>query len=123
MQSVDVLHYSAFTAHPQAGNPAGIVLDARGLDAAAMQAIAARLGYSESAFVVPRGGEEFDLRYYAPTGEVRFCGHATIATAAAMAHRLGPGRLRFHTRAGEVSVDDPVRRAGRDPPSRTDPPT
>jgi predicted PhzF superfamily epimerase YddE/YHI9 len=39
--SVDVLRYAAFTDTPDGGNPAGIVLDASGLDAAAMQAIAA----------------------------------------------------------------------------------
>ncbi|QSX78535.1 PhzF family phenazine biosynthesis protein [Agrilutibacter solisilvae] len=104
MHEPQILHYSAFTADPRGGNPAGVVLDARGLDAAAMQAVAARLGYSESAFLSPRGDDEFDLRFYAPTGEVRFCGHATIATAAALAERAGPGRLRFHTRAGEVRV-------------------
>jgi hypothetical protein len=35
----------------RAGNPAGVVLDASGLDAAKMQAIAADVGYSETAFL------------------------------------------------------------------------
>ena len=40
----DVLRYAAFADDPSGGNPAGVVLDARGLDDAAMQAIAAEVG-------------------------------------------------------------------------------
>jgi PhzF family phenazine biosynthesis protein len=35
---------------------------------------------------------------------VAFCGHATIATAVAIAERDGPGQLRFDTLAGPVAV-------------------
>ena len=103
--SPQILHYAAFTDRPDGGNPAGVVLDARGLDDARMLAIAAQLGYSESAFLFPRGGDHYEIRYFAPTSEVRFCGHATFATAVALAEREGSGRRVFHTRAGEVVVD------------------
>ena len=46
-----VLRYAAFTDHGRGGNPAGVVLDAAGLDDPARLAIAARVGYSETAFV------------------------------------------------------------------------
>ena len=49
-----VLRYSAFTTDPSGGNPAGVVLDARGLSDDAMQRIAADVGYSETAFLLPR---------------------------------------------------------------------
>ena len=39
-----VLRYAAFTDHGGGGNPAGVVLDAAGLDEAARLAIAARVG-------------------------------------------------------------------------------
>jgi PhzF family phenazine biosynthesis protein len=45
-----VLRYAAFTVDGQGGNPAGLVLDARDLHATQMQAIAADVGYSETAF-------------------------------------------------------------------------
>ena len=62
-----ILHYSAFTADGRGGNPAGVVLDARGMDEAAMQDIAATLGYSETAFLMPRDEPgTFDIRYYSP---------------------------------------------------------
>lgn len=101
----EVLRYAAFSRDPAGGNPAGVVLDARGLDDAAMQAIAAEVGYSETAFVVAREGARLRVRYYSPEAEVPFCGHATIATGVAWAQRHGPGRLELETRAGAVGLE------------------
>jgi PhzF family phenazine biosynthesis protein len=97
-----VLRYSAFTEDPSGGNPAGVVLDAGGMTAEEMQAVAAEVGYSESAFVAPgeRGGE-YTLRYYSPLAEVAFCGHATIAAAVALGV---DGELVFNTREGQVAI-------------------
>jgi len=101
----DVSRYTAFTDTPAGGNPAGVVLDAHGLDADAMLAIAAEVGYSETAFLTPRADGEFDVRYFSPAAEVPFCGHATIASAVAVADRDGAGPLLFHTPAGDVPVE------------------
>lgn len=103
-----VLRYSAFTPDPRGGNPAGVVLDARGMAEAEMQRIAAHVGYSETAFLSPRADGAFDVRYYSPRAEVSFCGHATIAAMVAHAERHGPGERLLHTRAGpvRVSVDE-----------------
>lgn len=102
-----VLRYTAFTTDPAGGNPAGVVLDAAGLTDAAMQEIAAEVGYSESAFLT-QGVEGADgvvpIRYFSPQAEVPFCGHATVATAVAVAERVGPGELTFSTPAGLVPV-------------------
>jgi PhzF family phenazine biosynthesis protein len=100
----EVLRYTAFSADPAGGNPAGVVLDAAGLDAERMLAIAAEVGYSETAFLVGRDAEGFDIRYYTPLAEVAFCGHATVATAVALAERDGPGELVFRTLEGPVPV-------------------
>jgi PhzF family phenazine biosynthesis protein len=101
----DILRYAAFTTDPAGGNPAGVVLDARGLDDAAMQAIAAEVGYSETAFLT---ADETDgvrpIRYFSPKAEVPFCGHATVATAVALAERIGPGSVTFSTASGPVPV-------------------
>lgn len=101
----EVLRYAAFTEQGAGGNLAGVVLDARGLDDAERLAIAAEVGYSETAFVEPSGVQgQYRVRYFSPQAEVAFCGHATIATAIALAERLGPGLLRFDTLAGPVPV-------------------
>jgi PhzF family phenazine biosynthesis protein len=106
------LRYSAFTDDPSGGNPAGVVLDAGGLDVDSMLAIAAELGYSESAFVLPRSGNDYGIRFFSPLAEVAFCGHATIATGVAIAERSGPGRIVFHTSEGEVPVDTSIDAGG-----------
>ncbi|MFG2002965.1 PhzF family phenazine biosynthesis protein [Spirillospora sp. NPDC048911] len=109
--SSEVLRYTAFATDPAGGNPAGIVLDASELDDAAMLAIAADLNYSESAFLTapPEGlgepGRAFTIRFFSPKAEVSFCGHATVATAVALAERIGAGELTFATRAGTVPVE------------------
>ncbi|MFC8431265.1 PhzF family phenazine biosynthesis isomerase [Streptomyces sp. NPDC057253] len=107
----EVLRYTAFSSTPEGGNPAGVVLDASALDDDAMLAIAAELGYSESAFLTapPRdldgpAGRTYTIRYFSPKAEVPFCGHATVATAVALAERIGPGELLFATPAGSVPV-------------------
>jgi PhzF family phenazine biosynthesis protein len=99
-----VLRYTAFDVDGEGGNPAGVVLDARGLDAARMQEIAAEVGFSETAFLSPDSGH-FRIRYFSPLAEVAFCGHATIATAVALAERQGTGVLRLTTSAGEIQVE------------------
>jgi PhzF family phenazine biosynthesis protein len=102
----EILRYAAFSRDPAAGNPAGVVLDASGLDARQMQRIAAEVGFSETAFLVsdPADPQHLKVRYFSPLAEVPFCGHATIASAVALAERNGPGRLTLHTVAGDVVV-------------------
>ena len=107
-----VQRFTAFSADPRGGNPAGVVLDAGALDDDTMLRAAAAVGYSESAFVtsgVPESADgpppsSFTVRYFSPLAEVPCCGHATIATGAAIADRLGPGAWTFHTRSGDVPV-------------------
>ncbi|SDG05301.1 phenazine biosynthesis protein PhzF family [Blastococcus aurantiacus] len=100
-----VLRYAAFTHDGAGGNPAGVVLDASKLDDAGRLAVAAQVGYSETAFVEAEPQEgRYRLRYFSPRAEVAFCGHATIAAAVAIAERRGAGKLLFETLAGPVPV-------------------
>jgi PhzF family phenazine biosynthesis protein len=109
------LRYTAFPAAEGGGNPAGVVLDATGMGEDAMLAVAAEVGFSETAFVFParawqgRPGDvdrrsEAPVRYFSPRAEVAFCGHATIATAVAHADRYGTGILELATAGGLVPV-------------------
>ena len=95
---------SAFTADPSGGNPAGVWIGDALPERREMQQIAAEVGYSETAFVVPCHGLRRDVRYYSPEAEVPFCGHATIAAAVQLGRLDGPGDYRFETQAGEVAV-------------------
>lgn len=104
MVSADVLRYSAFATSPGGGNPAGVVLDAAHLSTSDMQATAADIGYSETAFITHWEAACLRVRFFSPEGEVDFCGHATIATAAALAVRYGSQDYIFLTNIGQISV-------------------
>lgn len=116
---LDAMRYTAFTTDPAGGNPAGVVLLSGSADTASsapgrarMQAVAADIGYSETAFATHLGGDDYEVRYFSPLAEVAFCGHATIATALALADTGASGTLRFHTPAGVIPVD--VEGSGRE---------
>lgn len=104
MNPYTVLRYSAFTTTSDGGNPAGVVLDAGSLSDTEMQEIAANVGYSETAFVTSMEKERLRVRFFAPEGEVDFCGHATIALGSALAQLNGSGRYTFVTNVGDVEV-------------------
>ena len=74
---VDVV--KVFSAGPDGGNPAPIVLDASHLDATQMREIAASYGH-ESAFVLPAqdSSNDFRFRFFVPNHEMEMCGHATV---------------------------------------------
>lgn len=108
------LHYTAFASEPSGGNPAGVVLDASDMADTQMLALAARLGYSESAFLIPRApGGHYDVRYFSPVTEVPFCGHATIAAGVALADAGAPAAVTLHTKSGPVTVVTAVDPEGR----------
>lgn len=103
----EILHLAAFADGPGGGNMAGVVLDAADLDDAQMQDIAKDLGYSETAFVTSPldAGRRARIRYFSPGAEVPFCGHATVATAVALARKFGAGQFMLDTSVGEIVLD------------------
>ena len=113
---VEVHRIAAFTTDPAGGNPAGVVVTDHHLEPARMQQMAADVGFSETAFLVPAardgtspaeavGGGMWQVRYFAPEAEVPFCGHATIAAGVVLGRQRGSGRATFDTAAGRVHVD------------------
>lgn len=90
---------NGFSEHPEGGNPAGVVYlneelclkeqnrhqDCDGekpehLTDEQMQQAAARLHFSETAFITRLNDRSFAIRYFTPAAEVPLCGHATIAS-------------------------------------------
>ncbi|MEE3213972.1 MAG: PhzF family phenazine biosynthesis protein [Pseudomonadota bacterium] len=71
-----------FTDRPFAGNPLAVFLDADGLEAERMQAIANELNLAETVFVGrAQAGAHFPLRIFTPDRELPFSGHPCIGTA------------------------------------------
>lgn len=89
----------AFTAEAFKGNPAGVVLLDKELDATTMQLVAGEINLSETAFVVKHESKpsQFSIRYFTPTTEVPFCGHATLAASKLALHKLGLSKAEFTT--------------------------
>jgi PhzF family phenazine biosynthesis protein len=88
-----------------------------------MQAMAAKVGYSETALVAP-DEKGWRVRYFAPEVEVDFCGHATIAIGAALAKREGSGSFVLQLNRARITVDGYQSAAGwgasfRSPPTRS----
>ncbi len=109
----DVVRYwvvDAFTRVPFKGNPAAVCLLPHALDDALMQALAAEMNLSETAFVMPVGDTpwpeavRFSLRWFTPKVEVRLCGHATLATAAVLFGTVGlqTTSVTFETLSGDL---------------------
>ncbi|MFN3310359.1 MAG: PhzF family phenazine biosynthesis protein [Thermomonas sp.] len=75
-----------FASRPGAGNPLAVVLDAQGLDDAAMQAIARWTRLPETTFVFPPTAPEAThaIRIFSPRREVPFAGHPSVGTAYAL---------------------------------------
>lgn len=108
MTRLDLFQVDAFAARVFEGNPAAVIILNAFLDASIMQAIGAENNLAETAFCVPRPDGTYDLRWFTPTVEIGFCGHATLATAHILhtEHHL-PGPFVFHTQVGllHVAVD------------------
>jgi len=101
-----LFHVDAFASRPFTGNPAAVCLLDRPAEAAWMQAVAAEMNLSETAFVVA-GADPLALRWFTPRVEVDLCGHATLAAAHVLweTGRLGhDAPARFATRSGVLTA-------------------
>ena len=120
-----VLRIAAFSDGNTGGNPAGVWIGEVLPDAPTMQAIAADVGFSETAFAAPEG-DAWRVRYYSPSMEVPFCGHATIALGAALAHRYGDRTFELNLKHAVISVTGrldgtTIAAALQSPPTRSAP--
>lgn len=93
MQTRNYLLYDVFTTERLAGNPLAVVLDCKGLDTAAMQAIAREFNLSETVFVLPPDNPKHKnrIRIFTPDYEMPFAGHPTVGSAIALAELAGEG--------------------------------
>ena len=103
-----------FTFSPYAGNVAGVVMDAEGLNEKQMLLITRELGAPATAFILPATTKEAAarLRWFSQGGELSFCGHGTLASAHVLFECLRGSQdpaapaaaLPIECRAGIVSV-------------------
>ncbi len=103
----------AFTDVPFKGNPAAVCLLADKVPPVWMQALAAEMNLSETAFLLSEG-DAWRLRWFTPKKEVDLCGHATLASAKILFDSQKNSRekpIKFLTQSGELLarwVDDAI---------------
>jgi PhzF family phenazine biosynthesis protein len=114
---IPIVQVDAFTERAFGGNPAAVVLDARGLSDAQMQAIATEMRVAGTAYLTPASGANaaWRLRWFTPTREIAYSGHTTLAAVHALteAGRLRNNHVVFETQSGPLGasvVADKVRR-------------
>ncbi|MGD0700789.1 MAG: PhzF family phenazine biosynthesis isomerase [Trebonia sp.] len=101
----------AFTDRPFAGNQAAVCVlpDGPWPPEHWLQAVAAEMNLSETAFVRPAPADkrhDWELRWFTPMTEVPLCGHATLAVAHVLASDgLAAGVARFATLGGVLSAE------------------
>lgn len=118
----------AFASAAFGGNPAAVCLLDAPADPGWMQRVAAEMNLSETAFLEPRPGAVWGLRWFTPAVEVALCGHATLASAhvlyetgtaapdAAIRFESSSGPLVARSEAGLILLDFPARPAEPAPP-------
>jgi PhzF family phenazine biosynthesis protein len=110
---IDLHQVDAFTDTLFGGNSAGVVTNADELNDSEMANIAKEMNLSETAFVLKPTNVDADikLRYFTPTEEVQFCGHATVGALYELArlHMYGLGgfgqsSIRVETNIGVINI-------------------
>jgi trans-2,3-dihydro-3-hydroxyanthranilate isomerase len=110
---VEFVTVDVFTERAFGGNPLAVILDARGVTSAQMQAIAAEFNLAETTFVLPPRdpAHTAEVRIFTPRAEMPFAGHPNVGTAFVLAREgESHGRpigepLVFEEKAGLVRLD------------------
>lgn len=106
---VHIYEIHAFTEGGKGGNAAGVVIQpgVSSLRSSQMLDISARMGFSETAFVMESDLADYKVRFFTPTEEVELCGHATIGTfwlLEHLGHLKGRQTLVQETKAGLLKI-------------------
>lgn len=90
----------AFTDKLFKGNQAAVCVMEKWIPDDLMQNIAIENNFSETAFTVKNSDGCYDLRWFAPGGEIDFCGHATLGASFVLFsfYEKDSSTIVFHTR-------------------------
>lgn len=96
----------AFTQKPFSGNPAAVCILSGPKTDDWLQQVAAEFNLSETAFLWHEQNNQWKLRWFTPTCEVKLCGHATLASAHVLARelKLQHAEFIFSTLSGSLTA-------------------
>ena len=106
---LSMVQVDVFTARPLTGNALAVILDARGLSAEQMQALARETNLSETTFIFPRDAATekergIRVRIFTVKEELPFAGHPTLGTAFALRGQSEKDEVRLDLNVGTVPV-------------------
>jgi PhzF family phenazine biosynthesis protein len=104
---IPTYHVDAFAERPFEGNPAAVCLTDESKPAEWMQAVAAEMNLSATAFV-RRVQDGFELRWFTGRSELQLCGHGTLSAAHilwATGNVANGERIRFETKSGMLTCE------------------
>jgi trans-2,3-dihydro-3-hydroxyanthranilate isomerase len=114
---IPIVQVDVFTERAFGGNPAAVILDARGLSDAQLQAIATEMRVAGTACLTPAEGglAQWRLRWFSPTREIAYSGHTTLAAVHALVEggEVRDDHVVFETRSGRVGARVVADRARR----------
>ncbi|MCS6822517.1 MAG: PhzF family phenazine biosynthesis protein [Microscillaceae bacterium] len=103
---INIYQINAFAEKVFEGNSAAVCLLESWLESKTLQNIATENNLSETAFVVPKADNCFEIRWFTPTTEVALCGHATLAAAYVLWQfcQVVNNTVYFESKGGELIV-------------------
>lgn len=101
-----IYQVDAFTNKLFGGNPAAICPLNEWLADDIMQQLAFENNLSETAFFVPSGDHQYDIRWFTPEFEIDLCGHATLASAYIIFNEIDTSldQVNFNSKSGLLQV-------------------
>jgi PhzF family phenazine biosynthesis protein len=106
---IEIFQVDSFTTKIFEGNPAAVVLNADDLSEQQMQQIAREMNNSETAFIINKQNDDYDIevRFFTPLKEVPICGHATIAAhyVYAKKNNIKNSIIKQKTKAGILPIE------------------
>lgn len=103
---MDIWTVDAFTSRPYTGNPAAVtIVNEFPVDATCIN-IAMEMNLPGTAFLKSLGTDTFHIRWFAPGGELKLCGHATLAATHVLFEEgmLITDRARYESLSGHLEV-------------------
>lgn len=105
---IQVYIVDAFTSEMFQGNPAGVVILDEAISEERMQMLAKEINHAETAFLLKSNNPDYNyqVRYFTPSTEVDFCGHATVGLSWIVGSEIKDlETLKISTNIGIVSID------------------
>ncbi|MCK1993732.1 PhzF family phenazine biosynthesis protein [Peribacillus muralis] len=99
---------NAFSKEKFKGNPAAIVFLSEKRSEEWLKSLAAELNQPITTFIRPKGGNNYQLRWFTPINEIDLCGHGTLGAAHVLwseGFSSSESAIYFHTQAGLLRSD------------------